>query len=364
MINGISTALNDKLVVGGIFCDLQKAYDCVNHEILMEKLEFYGIQGKFCSLIKSYLMGRFQKVVLGNSNDNGNSSNWKQIKNSVPQGSILGPLLFLIYINDLPRILDENTNTVLFADDTSILITSSDKMDLDENINQTFQKINNWFKSNQLALNLDKTQFLEFRTNYFFTDSVQTDYEQELMNNATEVRFLGLTLDDTLFWKKHIEQLNSKLCSACYALWNIRSEVSLHTLKIIYFAYIHSLLSYGIIFWGNSLHAKRAFIIQKNSIRIMTNSKRTDSCRQLFKNLKIMMMYFQYIYSLMLFTVKNNNFFTPNSKIHEYRTRCSNDLHLPIANLKRYTEGPYFSAIKIYNHLPEYVKSLALDLKS
>ena len=93
--------------------------------------------------------------------------------------------------------------------------------------------------SNRLALNLNKTQFLEFRTNHFFTDSVQMDYEQQLMNNATEVKFLGLTLDDTLSWKKHTEQLNSKLCSACYALWNIRSEVSLHTLKIIYFASIH-----------------------------------------------------------------------------------------------------------------------------
>jgi len=98
MINGISTALNDKLVVGGIVCDLQKAFDCVNHEIVMENLEFSGIQGKFCSLIKTYLTGRFQRVVLGNSNDNGNSSNWKQIKNGVPQGSILGPLLFHIYI--------------------------------------------------------------------------------------------------------------------------------------------------------------------------------------------------------------------------------------------------------------------------
>jgi hypothetical protein len=98
MINVILTALNNKLIVGGIFCDLQKAFDCVNHEILMEKLEFYGIQGKFSSLIKSYLKERFQRVILGNSSYKGKSSNWKQIKNGVPQGSILGPLLFLIYI--------------------------------------------------------------------------------------------------------------------------------------------------------------------------------------------------------------------------------------------------------------------------
>jgi hypothetical protein len=198
MINGILTALNNKLVVGGIFFFFFKAFECVNHEILIEKLELYGIQGKFSSLIKSYLTRRFQRVILGNSRDNGKSSNWKQIKNGVPQGSILGPLLFLIYINDLPRVVDKNTNMILFADDTSILITSSNKMDLEETINQTFQNINNWFNSNRLALNLNKTQILKFRTNHFSTDSIQTDYDQKSMTNATEVRFLGLILDDTL----------------------------------------------------------------------------------------------------------------------------------------------------------------------
>jgi len=91
MINGILTELNDNRMVGGMFCDLQKAFDCVNHETLMDKLEFYGIQGKFKTLIKSYLTERFQKVTLGNTIENSKSSKWKQIKNGVPQGSILGP---------------------------------------------------------------------------------------------------------------------------------------------------------------------------------------------------------------------------------------------------------------------------------
>jgi hypothetical protein len=183
------------------------------------------------------------------------------------------------------------------------------------------------------------------------------------MTNATEVRFLDLILDDTLSWKKHIEQLMGKLCSACYALWNIRSVVSQDTLKIVCFAHIHSLLSYGIIFGGNSSYAKKVFMIPKKSIRIITNSKPTDSCRQHFKNLKIMTMYCQYIYSLMPHTVNNKQLYTPNSEIHKYRTRYNNDLHLPIANLTRYMEGPYFSAIKIYYHLLEYIKSLSLDQK-
>jgi hypothetical protein len=108
---------------------------------------------------------------------------------------------------------------------------------------------------------------------------------------------------------------------------------------------------------------KKKLMFQKKNIRIITDSKLTDSCRQHFKNLKIMTMYSQYIYSLMIHTVKNKHFYTPNSEIHNYRTRDNRDLHLPIANLTRYAEGQYFSAIKIYNHLPEYIKPLLLNQK-
>jgi hypothetical protein len=197
--------------------------------------------------------------------------------------------------------------------------------------------------------------------NHYSNDIIQSDLKD--IANATEARFLGLILENTLSWKKHIDQVVGKMCSACYALRNIKSVVSQDTLKIIYFAHIHSLLSYDIIFWGNSSYAKKVFIIQKKSIRIITNSKSRVSSRQLFKNLKITMKYSQYLYSPILHTVNNKHLYTSNSEIHKYRTRYNNDLHLPNANLAKYTEGPYFSAIKIYNHLQKYIKSLSSDQK-
>jgi len=105
-------------------------------------------------------------------------------------------------------------------------------------------------------------------------------------------------------------------------------------------------------------------MIQKKSIRIMTNSRPSESCRKHFRRLEIMRMYSQYIYSLMLYTVRNQHLFSSNNSIHQYRTRYNNDLHLPIANLKKYKDGQYFMAINIYNHLLEYIKALTSDLKS
>ena len=157
LINGILTALNNNLVVGGIFCDLQKAFDCVNRKTLLAKLEFYGTDGKSKTLIESYLTGRYQKVTLSNVTDNIKSSKWEDIKNGVPQDSILGPLFFLFYINYLPKIINNDANMILLADDTSILVTSPNKTDFNLNIKQTFLDINTWFKDNLLSLNFNKT---------------------------------------------------------------------------------------------------------------------------------------------------------------------------------------------------------------
>jgi len=156
--------MNNNQMVGGIFCDLQKSFDCVNHKILLEKLEFNGVEGKFKRLIESYLTGRYQRVTLNNITNNNNLSKWELLKCGMPQGSVLGPLFFLIYINDLPTIVNNDNNMVLFAEDTSIIITDTNQRDFNVNANQMFQDINTWFKVNLLTLNLNKTQCLEFRT--------------------------------------------------------------------------------------------------------------------------------------------------------------------------------------------------------
>ena len=121
-LNTVLLSLDKKLLVGGIFCDLQKAFDCVNHNILLTKLEFYSISGIATQLMRSYLNDRYQRVVIKDNKTSRQTSEWELVKHGVPQGSILGPLLFLVYINDFSRTINSVAELILFADDTSILI--------------------------------------------------------------------------------------------------------------------------------------------------------------------------------------------------------------------------------------------------
>ena len=139
-----------------------KAFDCVNHKILLLKLEHYRIIGTFKALIESCFMDRYQRVAIKDKTNSTNYSDWELIKHGVPQGSILGPLFFLLYINDLATVTAKNAKVVLCTDDTSLVIDNPSPIQFANKLNTVFTYVNEWFRSNQLSLNLNKTTYLQF----------------------------------------------------------------------------------------------------------------------------------------------------------------------------------------------------------
>jgi hypothetical protein len=139
---------------GSVFCDLEKAFDTVNHELLLDKLQYYGIKGKAKTLLESYLRNRYQRVQIFNSYSNSDTlSNWTKITQGVPQGSFLGPLLFLMYINDLPKVVEPTAIPIMFADDTSIFIRSPNNLQLQSYLSTVFCQLNKWFQDNLIKSN-------------------------------------------------------------------------------------------------------------------------------------------------------------------------------------------------------------------
>jgi len=270
--------------------------------------------------------------------------------------------LVFFYINDLPKIITKNNSIVIFADDTSLLITDSNKLDFNTSINQSLHNIISWFNSNLLVLNFNKTHYVEFTTKNYYAVKTKVIYDHINISNSTEIKFLGLITDETLSWNQHIDQITTKQYSACYALRNLKHIVPQSTLRTIYYAYIHSILSYGIILWGRSSNVSKLFILQNRTIRIITNTGVRESCREAFKIMEIMT-YSQHIFSLILFAVKNKHLFTSNNEIHTYKTRNYLNFHLPTVNLTKFYKGPYILGTKAFSHLPRHIKILVNDMK-
>ena len=233
----------------------------VSYDILLSKLPYYGISGKAKLLLDSYIQNRYQGVQITNSYLNLNTvSNWAKIKYGVPQGSILGPLLFLVNI-DLPKAIEHKAFPILFADDTSILLTSPNNTEMQSDLNIVFEQIIKWFKSNSLFLNFDKTKFIQFTNKSICTSDIQIKYEDKQINIVNETKFLGLFINNNLSWKTYIESIRSKLISACFAMRSVKPYVTINTLKVIYYSYlhIHSVMNYGLLFWGNSPDSIKVF---------------------------------------------------------------------------------------------------------
>lgn len=338
----------------GIFLDLSKAFDLVDHSLLIDKLTKYGFRGKFGDWLCSYLTNRKQFTTV-----NGCKSLTKNILCGVPQGSVLGPLLFLLFVNDLLSTITESS-LILFADDTSCLVWDSNTDNLRTRSQTRLNELVNWFNTNKLLINRDKTVFLQFspRINEINQSSLLR-IDNKSIQQVQAVKFLGIHMNNSLSWETHINELSKHLASSCFALYRLKFVTNRSVMLSYYYAFFYSRLKYGIIFWGSSPHSSRIFKLQKKALRNILSLGNRESCREKFKEMRILTIPCVFIFEIAVYVRSNIHNFKTNNFFHNYSTRFGNDLMLPLHTLSIYEKDPRYCGIQIYNKLPNSIKSIS-----
>ena len=352
----ISSAFDRKEHAIGVFLDLSKAFDTVNHAILFDKLEHYGIRGLALEWVKSYFSERTQFVEF-----NKVRSSPQGISCGVPQGSILGPLFFILYVNDLNNA--SMLDAILFADDANLFISHNDPVYLMTTLNIELNKLSTWFAANRLSLNLSKTNFMVFKPRQKKQSfEFQVFINDQPISQVSETMFLGVFLDDNLCWKPHISLLASKLSKSIGIIHKSRFFLSTLSLRTLYNSMILPYLNYCNIAWGGTYKSnlQRIVILQKRALRIVNNSTHDANTGPIFKKLKLLKLHDIHSFQLgfFMFSFKNgtlpskfNNFFLMNSQIHNHNTRNAQSFHLPLCRTNTRQFSIYFQGPKFYNSL-------------
>ena len=284
--NNIYEHLNVGQNVLGLYLDLKKAFDTVDHTILLKKLHYYGIRGLSHDLLASYLSNRKQCIYV-----NQVYSNILNISTGVPQGSVLGPLLFLIYVNDIKNAAPD-ISIRLFADDTNVFVHAKDCKTLIQHAKRALENLKVWFDVNKLTLHLGKTNFTIFHYSRQTCCDCPTFFmiEGNKICKTSTIKYLGLTIDDKLTWQAHVHELCSKLVKYTGIFFRIRNHLSYKTAVQMYYTFVYSRISYGIEVYGmaNASTIKPLQIMQNRILKILTFKPRRYSTNGLFSSLSLL----------------------------------------------------------------------------
>lgn len=284
-----------KKIVLGVFLDFTKAFDCLNHEVLFKKLEIYGIRGHALLLLQSYLQHRQQYV-----NINGHSSTVRSITSGVPQGSVLGPFLFNLYINDIIHV-NKKAKFVIYADDTTILFSAETCDKLIDMANLTLFNIKGWGDSNSLKININKTKAVIFRPkNKPVVMSKILCFDSSPIEIVSCFKTLGVFFSETMSWDSHINYILPKLARVVGIVNRYRSVLPTSVKLLLYKSLFYSQLTYCHLVWGTSTmtNTEKLFLLQKKILRGICNVPYDFHSADLFKNCKIINICKLYQYKL------------------------------------------------------------------
>ena len=354
-INNVHNGLNKRNHTVAIFMDLSKAFDVLDHNILYKKLEHYGFRGKFLDLLISFISNRNYFV-----SANGFISDTKTVNIGVPQGSTLGPLLFLLYVNDMSN-SSQLINFTQFADDTTLTHSGPNLKDLTNEVEKELSKVLDWLLANKLIINLSKTHSMLF-TNKRGDRKITIRANNHNLEQKRECKFLGVIVDDRITWKAHINHISSKISKSLAILRLLKYTFPKQILKTLYMSLIQPYFNYCNIIWGaaDKTTIEPLFILQKKAIRLVNRVHYLEHTKPLFESMKILSIYQLYDLNCILFIYKclNSNKYpsfkdkmTRNSQYHSYNTRSNSKFRLPASRLKNIRQSFFYKGTYLWNRL-------------
>lgn len=350
-------SIHDELDLGnyvfGIFFDLSRAFDTINPEFLSSKLSCLGIRGSINEWVKSYVTNRSLKVKVGDSSSQTYCTNL-----GTPQGSIIGPLLFLLYVNDLPEYIAEFGRLFMYADDTTVVLSAPSVSDAAKNVSLVLALFSEWCEKNDLIINIEKTIVINFSYGRRVIPNFDFHLEGTKVCMTEHTKFLGTIVDHRLNFTMQVSNVCSKLCKSMFAISTLKNSITDDALLSIYYAQIYSVISYNIVVWGQAVDASRIFIIQKRIIRLIYNLDYRQSCRDTFKKKGLLTFISIYLYKLLCYIYVNNDKINKNSNFHQYQTRNKDAYSLNKCFHSSYKKSPLYAGCYFFNILPEYLKNI------
>ena len=358
--------INHKKHTALLFLDLKKAFDTVNHTILLDKLEHYGIRGLTLKLFSSFLFNRYQFVSVANYH-----STLKKLTCGVPQGSVLGPLLFTLYINDIGNSV--SCIPRLFADDTCLIVEDNDIKSLNIKVTSDISTLNKWMVANKLTLNLAKSKLIlippkQLQGKLLPINSLNFASDLQIVNSS---KYLGITFDENLSFKIHIDNLSKKLSRAVGILAKVKPFLNTPALRQLYFALFHSHLQYGLLTWSSTFksYLKKISVLQNKAVKIVGGGKWMEKATPFYSHLKILKLVdlidfetakFMHKYLSQKLPTNFDNYFKILSKYQTKSTRGTsyNNVFLPYFKTKKLQRSIKFQGPKLWNSLNNNIKNL------